>query len=163
MKVKQYEQLEFTDDFMFSYAICNNEELCRALLENILNIRIERIEFLSSQETIDTYPEAKRVRLDVYLKSSDKVFNVEMQTVKKMDIPRRSRYYQSQMDTSMLQKGQMYKELANSYVIFICMFDPFDRNEYIYHFKNMCMEVPELALADGAHKVFVNALGRGGR
>lgn len=32
MKIKQYEKLEFTDDFMFSYAMGNNEELCRELL-----------------------------------------------------------------------------------------------------------------------------------
>lgn len=162
MKIKQYEELEFTDDFMFSYAMCNNEELCRELLENILNIPIERIDFLSSQETIDSYPEAKGVRLDVYLKSSERVFNIEMQTVKKKDIPQRSRYYQSQMDTALLQKGQTYKTLADSYVIFLCMFDPFDREQYLYHFKNRCIEIPELELADGTHKVFVNAWGKEG-
>lgn len=61
IKYKPYEQLELTDDFMFSYVMRSNGELCRQLLESILNFPIERIDFISSQETIDTYASASYI------------------------------------------------------------------------------------------------------
>lgn len=159
IKYKPYEELELTDDFMFSYVMRSNGELCRQLLESILNFPIDRIDFISSQETIDTYASAKGVRLDVFAKSGTSSFDVELQTSNKRDIPQRSRFYQSQMDTAMLQKGQMYKELGNSYIIFLCTFDPFGFGQYIYSFRNRCTELSALTLNDGAYKVFVNAQG----
>ena len=162
IKYKPYEQLELTDDFMFSYVMRSNGELCRQLLESILNFPIDRIDFISSQETIDTYASAKGVRLDVFAKSGIRSFDVELQTSNKRDLPQRSRYYQSQLDTAMLQKGQMYKELGNSYIIFLCTFDPFGFGQYIYSFQNRCTELPEKVLNDGAYKVFVNAQGTHG-
>lgn len=161
-KYKPYEQLELTDDFMFSYVMRSNGELCRHLLESILNFPIDKIDFISSQETIDTYAFSKGVRLDVFAKSGNKSFDVELQTSNKRDLPQRSRYYQSQMDTAMLQKGQMYRELGDSYIIFLCTFDPFGYGQYIYSFQNKCTELPAIALNDGAYKVFVNAQGTHG-
>ena len=162
IKYKPYEQLDLTDDFMFSYVMRSNGELCRHLLESILNFPIDKIDFISSQETIDTYAFSKGVRLDVFAKSGNKSFDVELQTSNKRDLPQRSRYYQSQMDTAMLQKGQMYRELGDSYIIFLCTFDPFGYGQYIYSFQNKCTELPAIALNDGAYKVFVNAQGTHG-
>lgn len=159
IKYKPYDELELTDDFMFSYVMRNDKELCRQLLESILNFPIERIDYISSQETIDTYASAKGVRLDIFAKNDSRIFDVELQTSNKRDIPQRSRYYQSQMDTAILQKGQTYKELGNSYIIFLCTFDPFGYGQYIYSFQNSCTMLPELTLNDGAYKVFVNAYG----
>ena len=162
IKYKPYEQLDLTDDFMFSYVMRSNGELCRQLLESILNFPIDRIDFISSQETIDTYALSKGVRLDIFAKSGNKSFDVELQTSNKRDLPQRSRYYQSQMDTAMLQKGQMYRELGDSYIIFLCTFDPFGCGQYIYSFQNRCTELPAIALNDGAYKIFVNAQGTSG-
>lgn len=72
-KYKPYEQLELTDDFMFSYVMRSNGELCRHLLESILNFPIVKIDFISSQETIDTYAFSKGVRLDDLLRAVTKV------------------------------------------------------------------------------------------
>ena len=62
----------------------------------------------------------------------------------------------------MLQKGQMYRELGDSYIIFLCTFDPFGYGQYIYSFQNKCTELPAIPLNDGAYKVFVNAQGTRG-
>jgi len=53
----------------------------------------------------------------------------------------------------------MYNFLKKSYVIFICMFDPFEKNLPIYTFSNCCKEMPDLELGDGTIKVFVNLYG----
>ena len=39
------------------------------------------------------------------------------------------------MDTHFLKKGRPYKDLKPSYVIFICMKDPFEMGEAIYQFQ----------------------------
>ena len=46
-----------------------------------------------------------------------------------------SRYYHTSMDTHFLKKGRPYKDLKPSYVIFICMKDPFDMGEAVYQFQ----------------------------
>ena len=59
----------------------------------------------------------------------------------------------------LLQKGAHYDRLNRSLVIFICTFDPFDEDYYIYRFRNVCQQIPMLELRDGTEKVFVNTKG----
>ena len=61
-------------------------------------------------------------------------YNVEMQVEKKPALGKRSRYYQSQMDVEMLLTGEDYAGLPNTYVIFICDFDPIGEGKYRYTF-----------------------------
>ena len=39
---KQYKELTFTDDFMFGKVLVNNPEICRRLLEVLLEINIKQ-------------------------------------------------------------------------------------------------------------------------
>ena len=48
-----------------------------------------------------------------------------MQTTKKDNLPKRMRYYQGMIDLNILEKGESYKALKKSFVIFICTFDLF--------------------------------------
>ncbi len=60
-------------------------------------------------------------------------------------------------------KGQDYSELLDSYVLFICTYDPFkkvDDNSFClpcYTFKNICIENSEVSLDDKSVKVIYNA------
>lgn len=58
-----------------------------------------------------------------------------------------------------LLSGLPYEELPDTYVIFICDFDPFDKKKYRYTCKTICEEVPELQMDDGAHTVFLSTKG----
>ena len=82
-----------------------------------------------------------------------------MQVAKKPALGRRTRYYQSQMDMEILLSGQEYKELPNSYVIFICDFDPFGKRKYCYTFQPKCKEDQEVDLEDGRCCVFLSTYG----
>ena len=75
-----------------------------------------------------------------------------------IDLPLRTRFYQSMVDTDNLLKGQHYSELPQSYVIFICNYDPFNSDLPIYTFKNYCEENKNLLLQDKSIKKFYNAL-----
>lgn len=155
-----YDRLKFTDDFMFCKILENNPDLCKELLEVILGIKIRKVECISKQKEIRVKSDGKGVRFDVYVEDSDNtVFDLEMQTTKKKDLPKRSRYYQGMIDMDSIQKRAKYSELKKSYVIFICTSDPFVLNLPVYHFENACMENKDLLLSDGTEKVFVNSKG----
>ena len=73
---------------------------------------------------------------------------------------KRSRYYQSQMDMELLLSGEDYSELPDTYVIFICDFDPFEEEKYRYTFKMTCKESVQTNLEDGRTIVFLNTHGK---
>ena len=143
-----------------------NERLCKWLLERILNVRIRDIHYPDTEKSIDLRLDSKAVRLDVYIEDdAGTVYNIEMQTTKGRDgeLPRRTRYYQGMIDMDLLDKGVYYDDLRQTYIIFICTFDLFGRDERIYTFRHRCIELPELELGDGATKIFLNAKGLRGR
>ena len=57
-----------------------------------------------------------------------------------------------------IAKGTDYKELPDTYVIFICDFDPFGFRKYKYTFDMICTETGE-ALNDGARTIFLSTKG----
>lgn len=150
-----WENLQIKDDFLFS-KVMRDKEICIALLEKLLKLKIKDIKYLEEQKTIDIEYDAKSIRLDVYVEDGNRVFNLEMQTTNQYDLPKRSRYYQGMIDLNIIEKGEIYKNLKDSYVIFICTFDPFGKGLAQYTFENLCLEDEELKLNDGAKKIFYN-------
>ena len=155
---KSVEELTFTDDFMFG-TIMKNKPICKGVLERLLHIKVGKIEYPSLQKTIAPFYESKGIRLDVYVSDPSRVFDIEIQTSVPPDLPKRTRYYQSLMDVDCLLRGQSYAELKESYVIFICTQDPFDKGLPVYTFENTCREESGLFLKDKTAKVFYNASG----
>ena len=156
---KQLKELTIKDNFMFG-AVIMDEENCKELLERVLQIPIDHVE-ISKEKSIVYHPEYKGVRLDVYAKNENQTrYNVEMQVERKPALGKRSRYYQSQMDMEMLLTGEDYAELPNTYVIFICDFDPFGEEKYRYTFQTKCEELVEMNLEDGRTIVFLNTHGK---
>lgn len=158
--MKDYSELEFSDDFMFYAVLTSKKDLMKELLERILDMEIADIQLLEEQKTMEHFYSSKGIRLDVYAKTTDgKVFNVEMQTSEEKEIPKRMRYYQGMLDTNIHNRGKSYLELEDSYIIFICLNDPFKKNLPVYTFKNTCAEDNSILLEDGASKIVVNASG----
>ncbi|MDE6621528.1 MAG: Rpn family recombination-promoting nuclease/putative transposase [Lachnospiraceae bacterium] len=155
-----YSELKFTNNFVFCKVLENNLDLCRELLELILDVKIKEVALSDKEKVLDITPDGKSVRLDIYVEDdAGTVYNIEMQVAVKQNLPKRSRYYQGMIDLNSIEKGAKYNALRKSYVIFICMFDPFDKNLPIYTFTNKCSEMPELELGDGTAKVFINPYG----
>lgn len=152
-------ELTIKDNFMFG-AVMMDENNCKGLLERVLEIPIDRVE-VSREKSIVYRPEYKGVRLDVYAKDEcQSHYNVEMQVKRKVALGKRSRYYQSQMDMELLLSGEDYSELPDTYVIFICDFDPFEEEKYRYTFKMNCKESGQTNLEDGRTIVFLNTHGK---
>ena len=153
---KRLEDLTFTDDFMFSQ-VMKNKEICKEVVETILGIKVGKIEFLTSQYEIEIDPESKTIAMDVYLRDEKKIINVELQNGHRLELPKRSRYYQAAADIDNTSPGELYSEMKDNYVIFICTFDPFLQSKAFYKFENYCLDCnPPLSLNDGTYKIFLN-------
>ena len=57
--IKRFEDLTFTDDFMFC-KVMQNEGLCKRLIEMILSDTIGKITYISVQHNINTYEQARQ-------------------------------------------------------------------------------------------------------
>ncbi len=134
-----------------------DKEICIALLERLLKLKIKDIQYLEEEKTINIEYAAKSIRLDVYVEESNRVFNLEMQATSQSELPYRSRYYQGMIDLNSIEKGEDYDELKESYVIFICTFDPLGKELVQYTFENLCEEDTTIRLNDGAKKIFFNS------
>ena len=155
---KTYQQLTFTDDFMFRKVLMHDADLCRRLVELLLDVEVDHIAYKDDEHSIATTNEKKSVRLDVYLKDDEgTVFDLEMQNQKDEDLPRRTRYYQSMLDIDHMDSGASYDELPDSYIVFICTFDPYGEQLPKYEFRELCKEDPTIELGSGTAKVFINA------
>lgn len=60
------------------------------------------------------------------------------------------------IDFNILEKGENYKNLKKSFVIFVCTFDLFGEGRHIYTFENRCIESLQLQLGDDAVKIILN-------
>ena len=160
MTIKPYEELTIQDNFIFQ-KVMRNKRICKQTIERLLDIDIKDISYPEEEKSIDIRLDSKSIRMDVYV-NDDKgtVFNIEMQTSKDMEeLVKRTRYYQALIDIDLLEKGQSYSALNDTYIIFICTFGVFTGNRHKYSFKNLCIEEQGLSLDDGTTKLFLSTKG----
>ena len=154
----KYKELPFTDNFMFSNTLYNNYDLCKELLELILNVPIDRIEMVDTEKSIKTGYNSHGVRFDVYVKDEANThYDIDMQVAKEENLPKRSRYYHRMLDAHQLKKGDSYEKLAESYVIFICDEElHIEKDLPVYYYEYRCKDDSSITLNDGSHVVLVN-------
>lgn len=155
---EKWERATLADNFIFCKVMTANPDLCKELLELLLNIKIERIEIPVAERSFKVDYDSKGIRFDVYVKDgTGRCFDIEIQTTNRTNLAKRARYYQGLMDVDSLVSGADYSELNESYVIFLCMEDAFGSGLPVYDFHQVCKQDSEVLLNDGTHKVFFNA------
>ena len=160
MKTKRrLQDLTIKDNFMFC-AVMSEEENCIGFLEMVLGFSIAKID-VSYERNMVYHPEYKGIRLDVYAKDeANKHYNVEMQVRREISIEKRARYYHSQMDMELLSAGISYEELPDTFVIFICDYDPFGKGLYYYTCRTKCEEDALLEYEDGCRTIYLSTKGK---
>ena len=139
-------------------AVMLDEENAKGVIERALDIQVDHVE-ISYEKSIVYNPEYKGIRLDVYLKDDkNRHFNVEMQ-VANTEILKRSRYYHSQIDMELLSTGIDYEQLPETYVIFICDYDPIGLGKYKYTRCQMIEEDRDYHYDDGSYTIFLSTVG----
>ena len=155
-KVIPLSELPLHSDFMFGQ-VMRSEEICKLFLEALLDVFIQRIEFLDQQKDLTDSYEYHGIRLDVYLKDeAGTVFNVELQAERRNDLQKRVRFYQSGIDRSELPKGADYADLSESYIIFVCNFDYFHIGKAVGERVSFLKDT-DVVYEDGSHVFFLNS------
>lgn len=157
MAQKKFQDLNFADAFLFA-SVMSNPDICRSVLQILLGKPIGSVT-VNAEHSMLFSSDCRSIRLDIYADDVDgNHYNVEMQGENEGNLPKRSRFYQAEMDALELKPGEDFAMLEPNYVIFICCFDPFGKGLFRYTFTNCCEEI-EMRLGDGTMKVFLNTKG----
>lgn len=153
-------ELNLTNRFLFDQ-VMEDPDTQQDVLSIIFGREIPLLKHNESEKEIRVSPVIRSIRLDIFsMDEEENVYATEMQGIKKTDLAKRSRYYQSLMDTSLLEPGvPNYNLLNNTYLIMFMTFDLFGYKKYQYTFRPRCEEVPECELMDGATRIFLSTKG----
>ena len=143
------------DDFM-NIIFSENTPLVEYVLQVILDKSDLVIEESKTQVKTNHFG-SRNVTFDVLAKdNTGKKYNIEVQRSSAGADTRRARYHSASIDVDSLSSGQTFKELLDSYVIFITEKDVLNGQEPIYHINRSIAETTEI-FDDGAHIIYVNA------
>lgn len=152
--------LNLTDRFLFD-EVMEDPQTHQDALSIIFGHPVPLLDRHETEKELRVSPNIRSVRMDVFSMDEEKsIYNTEMQKKKQSDLAKRSRYYQSMIDTSLLEPGiPDYNVLNKSYIIIITPFDLFGHGLYCYTFYACCKERPDCILDDGATRIFLNIHG----
>ena len=98
----------------------------------------------------------RSVRLDVLATdSTGRKINVEIQRSDKGAGRKRARYNSSMMDANLLQKGEDFDKLPETYVVFITEHDVLGKGKPLYRIGRYIFDTNE-SFDDGSHILYVN-------
>jgi hypothetical protein len=129
--------------------------------EFILNIILERtdlkvLEVVAQREYKSPIANGRTIELDIYARDADgKIYDIEVQRADAGADVHRARFHSSILDTKMLKSGQKFKEIHDSYVIFITENDYMKMGLPMYHIERTVQESNTL-FGDGSHIIYVN-------
>lgn len=149
-------QFRLIDDTFFAACLDDDVQSMEAILKPILGRDDIKVESVVTQRSAQNLY-GRGVRFDVlaYDITHKKVFNCEVQRAVEGAIPRRARANSSLIDQRELAKGQDFKDLPDTYVIFIMEKDIFKRGLPIYHVERVIKET-NCDFGDDAHIIYVN-------
>ncbi|MBO5056190.1 MAG: Rpn family recombination-promoting nuclease/putative transposase [Lachnospiraceae bacterium] len=159
--VTTLENLNLVDRFLFDETM-ENREAYEAAVSILLENEVELLDKPQTEKELRISPQLREVRLDVVsMDRSKKIYYTEMQQKNTGNLRKRSRYYQAQLDVSLLEPGTRdFGALNDSCFILIAPFDIFGKGLCRYTFEGTCRECPELKLGDGAIRIFINTAGK---
>ena len=157
----QLKDLTLLDRFLFSETIEDPRNL-QIILEIILGKDVLLKYLPQPEKEQKKSPLYRYIRVDVWSEDIyNTVYDVEVQKKDTRNLPRRSRFYQSLMDGRLLKPGESdFNQLKDICLIIIAPFDIFGYEKYQYTFEMRCREVPQLAMEDGATRIFLNTHGK---
>lgn len=151
------EDLSLANDFIFS-EVMRQPENVRPFLEALLGKRIGEIKSIDKQKDIKDGISLHGIRLDIALADEQGVqYDIEMQAGNAYDLEKRIRYYQSSIDRRTLEASENYRDLRQSYVIFLCTDDYYKCGLALYKRKSIIEGTDGIVYEDGSHAYILNA------
>lgn len=150
----QYE-LTIRNQYMFN-RVMTDEAICRMFLKRVIGKEIDTLEYKNKEQSFEPRPGSRGVRLDLFARGGGRLYDIELQVLRRGGLGKRYRYYQGAIDTEMLGKGEDFDALPESYIIFVCDHDPFGHGHPVYTFEHTCREDETVQVADDAHWIALN-------
>lgn len=146
----------FDDDFM-SLVFDRNIETTEYLLNTIFERDdMKVLEVVGQRDYKNPVVGGRCITIDIYaVDSTDKVYDIEVQRADAGAIPQRARFHSAMVDTRMLKEKQKFKEIKDSYVIFITQNDVLGDGLPLYHVERVIKE-KNREFGDGSHIIYVN-------
>ena len=148
-------QLRLIDDDFFSKCFDNDTACVQLVLQIVLDKPDLNVVDVRTQVFVENLLN-RSVRLDVLATDSEgRKFNIEIQRSDKGAGRKRARYNSSMMDVNLLEKGNDFEALPETYVIFITENDVIGLGEAIYEIER-CFVKSSKRFGDGSHILYVN-------
>ena len=160
--IKPWNELTFTDDYMFKLVMSKHPKFIKKLLEIILQVKVRDIRFHETEKTFKESYDGHGIRFDLYVEDSDNtMYDIEMQIgyYNSNDLAKRMRFYQGIFDVDSLKAGQRYTLLKKSIIIFLCPFKFLNGERSLYTFNTYCQQDKSLLLPDETTKIVVSSAG----
>ena len=149
----------FDDDFM-SKVFEDDIEATEFLLKVILQRDDLKVTESKGQVTIKNLL-GRSVRLDIKAKDkTGKVYNIEVQRADEGADEKRARYYSAILDANTLLPRQNFKDLPETYIIFITEHDVLNGGLPLYHI-NRTIKENGMTFCDESNIIYVNGEFRG--
>lgn len=150
-------KLRLLDDDLMNLVFDKNIEATELLLNIILQrTDLKVLEVVAQREYKNSMADGRSITIDIYAKDSDeKIYDVEVQRADRGADFHRARFHSSMIDTRMLKEKQDFKNIHDSYVIFITENDVIGAGLSLYHIDRMIKETGE-DFVDGSHIIYVN-------
>lgn len=129
--------------------------------ELLLNVILQRkdlkvLDVVAQREYKNPISGGRSITIDIYaVDGNDKVYDIEVQRASEGADVHRARFHSSMIDTKMLRAGQEFKEIHDSYVIFITANDVIGAGCSLYHIDRTIEETGTY-FNDGSHIIYVN-------
>ena len=149
-------ELTLFDDDLMSRVFDKNIKATELLLRIILDKKVKVISVTGQNEMKNHQVGGRNITLDVdAMDENGEEIDIEVQGNSEGAHVRRARYHSSMVDSRMLKEGQAFRELKDSYVIFIYKHDKFRKGLPLYHVDRYVGETNE-QFRDGSHIIYVN-------
>ena len=152
-------QADFTDDVMFEL-VMSQLEICRKFLKAVLpQLDFTKLKVVD-QSHLKTDYLSKAGRLDIHCTDAcGNQYDIELQMTNEHNVAQRAKYYHALMANHMLTAGEDYQRLKETYVIFLCSFNPLatEQQRAVGHYQMISEEGDYLN--DGTHTLILNASG----
>lgn len=155
------DNLTLFDDDLMSRVFERDIKATELVLSIVLGRPIQVVSVVGQDELKNPIVGGRNITVDIHSIDTDgQEMDIEVQGDSDGAHVKRARFHSSLMGSRMLKSNQKFKEMKDSYVIFIYKRDKFKKGLPVYHIERTISETGEM-VGDGSHIIYVNGSYRG--
>ncbi len=151
-------QFSLFHDIFFS-VVMRDKDAAEYVLRRCMNMPDLKILRSNTQQALRNII-GKSSTLDFIAQDSDgKIYNIEVQNSDSSSYfgAKRSRYYQSLIDSAFVEKGMDYDKLPEVYILFLTPFNPLEKNGHHKVVYNKHSDLDGVEWDNGVHEIYINS------